>query len=212
MRTYQVGELDGRLDTPMVVCLGVFDGVHLGHRKLIEAAQTLAGEQGLTALVHTYDPLPVNVIYPNKHVPELSPLKERLQLIEALGVCHAAVSRFDDRLQHESGADFFRRVLLNKLNAGHLVVGFNHRFGFHGDTDANKLAALCREAGIGLTVIEPVRTEQGSLISSSAIRAAILLDDLELAEMMLGRPPDVAMVRRLQEQDHTDALSIATEG
>ncbi|NLW21518.1 MAG: FAD synthetase family protein [Clostridiales bacterium] len=212
MRIYPVEELAGSLDTPSVVCLGVFDGVHLGHRALIDAALSQARQLGITAMVHTYDPLPIQVIQPERRVPVLSPLPERLALIEQAGIQQAAVSRFDHSLQHERGADFFTRVLLGKLNARHLVVGFNHRFGFHGDTDVDRLDQLCRQAGVGLTVIAPIRNAQGLLVSSSAIRAAILLDDLELAESMLGRPPDAAMIRRLQEQNHTGARSTITEG
>ena len=197
MRIYRLEELREGLSTPTAVCLGVFDGLHLGHQKLIEAAQTVAAEKGLEALLHTYDPLPASVIQPQKWVPELTSLAERLRLAEGCGLKLAAVSRFDSALQHQSGSDFFHQVLLGKLNARHVVVGFNHRFGYQGDTNTDKLAALCKQAGIGLTVVAPVSIKDGSLISSTAIRAAILLEDFELAAQMLGRPVDKDMVSRL---------------
>lgn len=197
MRIYQVEEPGEALDTPTVVCLGVFDGVHLGHRKLIDECLAIAREKNLLPLVHTYDPLPFSVIHPDKPLVELTNIKEKANLLENLGIGHLAVSRFTSALQHASGADFFRDVLQRKLNARHLVVGFNHRFGYQGETDVNKLRILCEKAGIGLTAIDPVRTPHGNLISSSAIRAAIMLEDFELAEEMLGRPPEKTMVNRL---------------
>lgn len=197
MKIIRVDGLKDALDTPTVVCLGVFDGVHLGHRRLIDQGLSIANEKGLLPLVHTYDPLPFSVIHPEKPLVELTDLNEKASLLEKLGVHHLAVSRFTSVLQHASGAEFFHDVLQNKLNARHLVVGFNHRFGYRGYTDAGKLGALCKESGIGLSVIEPVKTSQGSLVSSTAIRAAIMLEDYELAEEMLGRPLDPAMVSRL---------------
>ena len=204
MRVYQVEQLNGNVLTPSVVCLGVFDGVHLGHHKLIEKALATAKRDNLQAIVHTYDPLPVSVISPNKFIIELTPLEERVKLLDELGVQQIAVSTFDESLMHMSGTDFFQKVLLKKLNARHIVAGFNHRFGFHADTDVGKLEALCKDAGIGLSVIEPIITAQGNLISSSAIRAAILLEDYELASLMLGRPLDQALISQLHLRNNTD--------
>ena len=205
MRVYQVEELNGNVVSPSVVCLGVFDGVHLGHQQLIEKALVIAKSENLQAIVHTYDPLPVSVISPKKLIIELTPLEERVKLLDELGIQQIAVSTFNQTLMQMSGEDFFLKVLLEKLHARHIVAGFNHRFGFHADTDVNKLHSLCKNAGIGLSVIEPVKTAQGNLVSSSAIRAAILLEDYDLASLMLGRKLDQALISRLQLKNDTDA-------
>lgn len=212
MRIYRVEELVGAFDAPTVVCLGVFDGVHLGHRGLITEALKIAQDKDLLPLVHTYDPLPFSVIYPDKPLVELTTFHEKALLLEELGIGHLAVSRFTDALQHIAGEAFFREVLLGRLNAKHLVVGFNHRFGYRGDTDVKKLKELCDQAGVCLTVIEPVRTSGGSLISSTAIRAAIMLEDFELAEEMLGRPPGKNMIGRLLNNRGTETLKQVNGG
>ncbi|HSK69629.1 MAG TPA: FAD synthetase family protein, partial [Candidatus Limnocylindria bacterium] len=190
MRVYHLDDLTERLGTPTAVCLGVFDGVHVGHRRLIAEAVRVAGEKGLEALAHTYDPLPMRVIHPNAPACDLTPVDLRLRLFEGAGAQSAAVSRFDDALMHMPGREFFERVLLDKLNARHIVVGFNHAFGYHADTHTEKLRELCREHGVGLSVIPPVRLDDGRLVSSSAIRAALLRGDLDEAREMLGREPE----------------------
>ncbi len=190
MRVCRVDDLRESIVTPTAVCLGVFDGVHLGHRRLIEETLRAARQKGLEAFVHTYDPLPMCVIAPEKAGSELTPLPARLKLIGEAGILHVAVSSFNEALQHMPGRDFFEQVLLGKLNAKHIVAGFNHRFGFKADTNVKLLEELCREAGIGLSIVPPVRTAGGKLISSSAIRLALQHGDLGLAAEMLGRPVD----------------------
>lgn len=204
MKMYQSGLcLEGAV-TPSVVCLGVFDGVHLGHARLIQTALNIAKEKNLMPIVHTYDPLPGQVLTPERGITELTTLQERLHLMEALGAKTTAVSQFDRELSRMGGADFFHQILVKELKAKHIVAGFNHRFGFRADTGIEELRRLCEAEGIGLDVIEPVLTREGSLVSSTAIRAALLLGDLELAEEMLGRPVDAGMLARVnQTYSHT---------
>ncbi|MDI9519576.1 MAG: FAD synthetase family protein [Bacillota bacterium] len=201
MRVYQVQDLEDGLKTPMVVCLGVFDGVHLGHLRLINAAIELAKKSGYETLVHTYSPEPFYVLYPFQRQMELTNLQERLRLFEKSGVQHVAVSRFTKEMQHESGEQFFYEILLGKLNAKSIVVGFNHRFGYRGDTDVEKLGRLCEQNKIGLQVIAPVKTGSGELISSTAIRNALSKKDYALAEEMLGRPVDEKLMEHFAQCD-----------
>lgn len=203
MRVYQVEELKENLCTPMVICLGVFDGVHLGHLRLINEAIDIARENGMETLVHTYDPLPANVINPQKPVCDLTPIGLRLRLLQDAGVQNTAVSKFTHELQHQSGRDFFQQILLGKLNAKHIVAGFNHHFGFKADTDVDRLQEMCREAKIGLSVIPPVQTPEGKLICSTAIRILIQENDLEGAAIMLGRPVDAELLLCMRNQVNT---------
>lgn len=194
VRVYQVEELEGCLRTPMVVCLGVFDGVHLGHRKLVEESERIAGDKGMTALVHTYNPMPMCVISPESCPCELTPLETKIRLLGQVGIQNVAVSRFTQKLRMMPGREFFEQVLIGKLNARHIVAGFNHHFGYRGDTDVMTLEAMCHHAGIGLSVIAPVKTPQGRLVSSTAVRAALLKNDLRAAEEMLGRKPEPELI------------------
>ncbi|MGI6725010.1 MAG: hypothetical protein ACOX62_02235 [Christensenellales bacterium] len=211
MKVYRLGKTQGKVLTSTVVCLGVFDGVHLGHKALIDRAVYIAQKEGLTAVVHTYDRLPGTLISPHRQHIELTPLADKLDLLEALGIHHVAVSIFNETLQHMSGADFFRKVLQEQLKARHLVAGFNHRFGFRGDTDISGLETLCKQAGIGLSVIAPVQTAHGNLVSSSAVRTALLQGDEDLAGEMLGRPVDQALRSRIAPYLVTDANRHTTE-
>lgn len=171
-----------------VVCLGQFDGVHLGHAALIEKARQVAEEKKLLLCVHTFDPPPSALLRRNTPVQELTPLDEKIALLESLGVEAVAVSRFDEALRDLPGEVFFRTVLLKHLRARHLIAGFHHVFGSKGDTNIERLSALCKSSGIGLDVISPVTLPDGRLISSTAIRQAIQEGNHALALEMLGHP------------------------
>lgn len=170
-----------------VVCLGLFDGVHIGHRQIVLAGKGEADRLGISLCVHTYDIPPLSLIKQSHQVMELTPFEEKCHLLEKAGADMVAVSRFDEQLMLKGGREFFYDVLLRQLNARHLVAGYDHRFGHKCDTDTDALQALCDEAGIGLTVLSAVTVRDGIPVSSSAIRQAIREGDRVLAEEMLGR-------------------------
>ncbi|MDL2319232.1 hypothetical protein LJC74_09225 [Eubacteriales bacterium OttesenSCG-928-A19] len=186
MRLLRLGQ-DLPLKEKTVVCLGFFDGVHIGHRELIERAVSIGAHNRLKVCVHTFDTMPVRVINPDADVLELTPLAEKALLLEALGVDILAVSAFDGEVMHMRAKAFFHDILLEKLSARHIVAGFHHRFGYRGEGDVAMLADMCSQAGIGLDVVQPVTLPGGELISSTAIRQAIRAGDIARAERMLGR-------------------------
>ena len=167
--------------TPSVVCLGFFDGVHRGHLALIEAAKSAAREQGLKICVHTFDQPP------GRKKEMLTTLEEREELLKNAGAQEIAVSIFDDAMRHMPGEEFFQKIVVEKLNARHIVCGDDHRFGYMGACGVKELQEMCREKGIGLTVVPPVTLDNGMRISSTAIRKALQEGDWNLAEKMLGR-------------------------
>ncbi len=186
---------------PGVICLGFFDGVHLGHQAIVSQGKTIAANFGLPLYVHTYEIPPINLIKHGIAVKEISPLPEKAALLEALGVDVVAVSRFDDRLMRMSGSHFFTNVLLGRLQARHLVVGYDHRFGYQGGTDVAGLKELCRQHGVGLSVMDAVKLPDGSVISSTAIRCALTRGDIPLARQMLGRPIEQALIDRFSSEN-----------
>ena len=189
-----------RIKTPTVVCLGFFDGVHIGHQRLIERAKNVSRAQGLRVCVHTFAQMPVKVMRPSLAVKELTPLPEKAALLEKLGVDIVAVSNFDESMMHMRAADFFRDILIEKLCTKHIVAGFHHRFGFHGEANVEALSGLCQAAGVGLSVIPPITLENGELVSSTAIRRLLALGNTQKAEAMLGRP----YIPPVQETDGMD--------
>jgi len=180
-------------NAPSVVCLGFFDGVHQGHLSLLKAAKEIAREKGLIVCAHTFDRSPGKKDFP------LTSLARREALLRAAGADWVAVSPFDEEMRHMSGDAFFRQIVAGRLNARHVVCGDDHRFGYRGGWGVKDLKSLCESAGIGLTVCPPVTLKDGSRISSSAIRSALLRQDFSLAEAMLGRPVDEEM-RKLAQQ------------
>lgn len=198
MNVYWLDQMDTSLDLETVVCLGMFDGMHLGHQALIQEGRRVADKNGWDLCVHTYDILPVNFIYQRDKVAELTPLEEKLKLFEMYQVDLAAVDRFNDELLHMTGKAFFRDIVAGKLKARHVVAGFNHRFGYMVDSGTEELELFCQEQGIGLSIVQAVTTPSGDLVSSTAIREAIQMDKVDLASQMLGRTLDAAMVNRVK--------------
>lgn len=173
---------------PCVVCLGFFDGVHRGHLALLQAARREADRLGLPVCAHTFDRAP------GEKGAELTTLREREALLRAAGADRVEVSAFDEAMRHTSGEDFFRRVVMEKLHAVHVVCGDDHRFGYQGKCGVRELRALCDEAGIGLTVVPPVTLENGRRVSSSAVREALTAGDIASVRDMLGREPSARML------------------
>lgn len=176
------------LEERTVVCLGFFDGVHIGHMRLVDKAKEIARTEELLVCVHTFAQMPQLVLQPQRPILVLTSFEEKEALLALAGVDLLAISQFTEDLMHMRATDFFEEILLKKLRAKHIVVGFHHRFGHKGEMDANGLMWLCKEAGVGLSVIEPVTLSDGSLVSSSAIRLSLQNGDKEKAEAMLGRP------------------------
>jgi len=168
-------------DTPTVVCLGFFDGVHRGHLALVHAARAIADEKGWPVCVHTFDRAPGN------KGAELTSLGEKEALLFQAGADRVAVSPFDDHMRLMHGDDFIREIIFKDLGAGYIICGDDHRFGHKGAWGVEELRHICKEAGIGLTVVPQVSLPDGSRISSTAIRKAIEEKNWALAEEMLGR-------------------------
>jgi riboflavin kinase / FMN adenylyltransferase len=179
---------------PAVVCLGYFDGVHLGHAALIKRACEIANAKNLKVYAHTFDNPPSRRINPGRFTAELTPLKEKARMLDVLGADKVAVSRFDDVMMKMSGEYFITEVICGRMHAVHIVAGFHHVFGYRGDTDAVALKRLCASINIGCDILLPVMLETGELISSTAIRKALEDGDFKKAEQMLGRPCDAHMI------------------
>ena len=195
MKLINTGEMTERLPAS-AVCLGYFDGVHRGHLALIAAAREMARREGLLVCVHALDRSPAQVLHPERRVAQLTTMADQVRLFDEAQVDVLAVTTFDDRVRHLPGKVFFDEILRGRLNAKAIVVGDDHRFGYRGDTGSEELRRMCDQAGVTLTVVPRVRLADGSVISSSAIRAAISQGDLQRAQEMLGRAPDADMLRR----------------
>ena len=186
--TSALAKLNTETNSGSVVALGCFDGVHIGHSKIISNAVNLAKEHSLVSVVWSFQAPPKSVLSePNAPSLVLTPPSEKKALIRALGVDTLFCVPFNEKIAKLSPRDFFENIIIDRLNAKHVFCGFNYRFGYMGSGDAALLQALCDEFGISLTVITEV-TVDGTTVSSSAIRSLLANGELEKARKMLGRP------------------------
>ena len=181
-----VHDADARIDeTPSVVTIGVFDGLHRGHQRVIDQVISRARAHGALASVVTFDPHPAEVLDP-EHAPLLlGTLEQRLEGLEALGVDRVRILDFDHRVSHEHAEHFVERVLVGELGALEVVVGQDFRFGAGRSGDVELLA---REGERwGFTVAPSVLFGDGQRWSSTAVRRALDEGDVERAGVILGR-------------------------
>ncbi len=179
---------DPRLRTP-IVAWGVFDGVHRGHRKVLESVLSWARAEGVSSAVVTFDRHPQEVLR-GTPVPLVSPLGERLRLIGALGVDFLVVLNFTLEFSRTPADRFVRDVVARGLGARGVVLGHDSRFGRDRAGDLAMLEAVSRELGLEVRRCEP-EIRGGRPVSSSLVREAVFAGRLEEAAYLLGRPPSV---------------------
>jgi riboflavin kinase / FMN adenylyltransferase len=170
-----------------VVTIGNFDGVHLGHQKILAGVLERARATDLTAAALTFYPHPARILRPEAAPPLLSTLGQRLAAFETAGMDSALVLKFDAELAKVSAEDFARVYLVETLKARAVMVGGNFRFGHRQAGDVKLLEELGRRQDFEVHVVPPVVTD-GVVVSSSAIRQAVREGHVEDAARLLGRP------------------------
>jgi len=177
----------GDLRKSTVVTIGNFDGVHLGHQKILRHVRDRARSANLMGAVLTFYPHPARVLRPAEAPSLLATLEQRLAAIEAAGIDAALVVPFDATLAQVSAEDFVRRFLVETMRAQAVLVGADFRFGHRQAGNVTLLGELGRSSGFEVEVMAPV-VENGVVVSSTAIRQAISEGRVEDARCMLGRP------------------------
>lgn len=168
----------------LVVALGNFDGVHIGHQRLLsEALRRSFTQRGSKAAVWTFFETP-RAVLSGTPVPEICTKTERMEHFRRLGITYCAMEHFD-AVRNLSPEEFVDTVLLGQLSCDSVVCGFNFRFGRNGTGDAELLGKLLSARGIELTVINPVEID-GTVVSSTHIRSLIEAGKMEEAAKFLG--------------------------
>lgn len=170
-----------------VVAIGVFDGVHRGHQRILGEAVKAGRETGATVSAVTFQPHPEAVLRPKPAPRLLTSLERKAELIEALGVQELLVVRFDRAFAGLSPADFCRRVLSDRLGAVLVLVGKNFRFGHLGAGTPDDLRAYGSSHGFEVGTIA-LAEDCGETISSTRIRALVGAGHVSDAACLLGRP------------------------
>lgn len=177
--------------TPTVLTIGNFDGLHLGHRAMMERLVAKARELGLPPSVMTFEPHPREVFAPEQAPARLTSMREKLNLLESCGVERTYVCRFDRKLASLSADDFIGQLLVRGLAVRHVFIGDDFRFGKGRSGDFAALEAAGRQYGFGCEAMPTVEVD-GERVSSSAVRDALAAGDLEHAARLLGRPYVIA--------------------
>lgn len=165
-----------------VVCIGTFDGVHLGHQALIKQTVALAQSRHLPSVVLTFDRHPAEILAPDHAPLAINTLDQNLELIKALGVSLTVILPFDKHLANCPAEQFYQTILKNTLYAEAMVIGHDFAFGHNRQGTPEWL-----QARIETHVLPPVAINE-TRVSSSQIRQAIQAGNCELAHSLLGRP------------------------
>jgi riboflavin kinase/FMN adenylyltransferase len=172
---------------PTAVTIGNFDGVHVGHQKILRGVIERARAMDAVSAVLTFFPHPARVLRPDVAPGLLETLPQRLAEFAALGIDATLVLKFDAELARASAEDFAQKFLVETLRARAVLVGANFRFGHKQAGDVKLLEELGRTNGFEVEIVEPVLVD-GNIVSSSAIRAAVREGRMEEVRRMLGRP------------------------
>jgi riboflavin kinase/FMN adenylyltransferase len=169
-----------------VVCIGAFDGLHLGHRALVRHAVARARDLSLPAVALSFEPLPREFFSRDLPPPRLTLARGKYQGLRDLGADSVGLLRFDARLSAMSAEEFVRKLLIGRLGAREVWIGPDFRFGHRRGGDLPLLQSMGRELGFSADEIEPVLL-QGERVSSTRIREALRGGDFTDASRLLGR-------------------------
>jgi len=168
------------------VTIGTFDGLHLGHLKLIEMLVESARETSTECVLITFEPHPRTVISGTAGLKLLTTIDEKLNVLSRTEISKVWVINFTMEFAQIDFEDFVSEYLVKKLNARHLIVGYDHKFGHNRSGDKNKLSGLGLRYGFDVSVLDEVALGEKN-ISSTRIRTALLSGDVKAAAEMLGR-------------------------
>ena len=180
------------IEEKTAVALGNFDGIHIGHREIMQTALYAAKKEGMKSLCFTFSNHPFNfILRRDDSDPDAVKLicteDEKKELIEEMGFDILVNVPFDETIMKMRAHDFFEGIVREKLNAGFVSVGFNYTYGARAEGKPAMLKEECEKAGIGVSVRDAV-TVDGHVVSSTLIREMISTGNMEMTAKLLGRP------------------------
>jgi riboflavin kinase / FMN adenylyltransferase len=197
MRVFESTDIQETFESP-VLTIGNYDGIHVGHRRIIERVKERAAEVSGTAMLMTFDPHPLRVLRPDKAPASITPLAERKRLIEEAGIDVLFVLPFTPEFALLPPEAFISSILVAGLAVKGVVIGYDFRFGREGRGDTAFLREAGRTHGFFVEVIDAV-TVDGEKVGSNRIRKLVAEGDVTMAAKLLGRPfaMEGAVVRAL---------------
>lgn len=174
-------------DRQTVVTIGTFDGVHVGHRKIIERLVNSAHANNLDSVVLTFFPHPRMVLQQESGIQLINTIEERKKLLKGTGIDHLVIHPFTHQFSRLTALEFVRDILVNKLRAKKIIIGYDHRFGRNRTADINDLRKFGEDFGFEVEEISQQDVEQVA-VSSTKIRNALLEGKVERANLYLEYP------------------------
>ncbi|CAN5374426.1 bifunctional riboflavin kinase/FAD synthetase [soil metagenome] len=197
------GTENANIMRPTVLTLGVFDGLHLGHQKIMETVVERAEVVDAIPTAITFDPHPRAVLYPENSPPLLQTLDQRLANFEVLGIEQAIIIRFNNKFANQDAEKFLREIIHERLQAKEVYLGHGFAFGKDRGGNIELLRKMSDELGFFADEVSEVKL-RGQRISSSKIRALLKDGKVNLARRMLGRPYGVeGVIIRGDRRGHT---------
>ena len=170
---------------PTVVTIGTFDGVHIGHQKIVKRLINTGNLQGLKSVVLTFFPHPRMVLQKDSNIKLINTITERRTILEGLGLDQLLVKEFTKEFSRLSAEDFVKQILVETLNAKKVIIGYDHRFGRNRNADIVDLRKYGAIYGFDVEEI-PAQDIDDVSVSSTKIRTALTEGDIEKANAYLG--------------------------
>lgn len=171
-----------------VVTIGTFDGVHLGHHKIIAGIRELAESTGGETVLLTFFPHPRMILHPeDESIKLINTIHEKARLLEELGIEHLIITPFSRDFSNQTAEEYIRDVLVNKIGTKKIVIGYDHRFGKDRQGGLDDLLRLGPVYGFEVVEI-PEQDINEVAVSSTRVRSALLAGNIELANAFLGYP------------------------
>ncbi|MFL1011068.1 bifunctional riboflavin kinase/FAD synthetase [Flavisericum labens] len=168
-----------------VVTIGTFDGVHIGHQKIIKRLIKTGKLYGLKSVILTFFPHPRMVLQKDSNIKLINTIEERHAILNALGLDYLLIKKFTHEFSRLSAEDFVKQILVDKLNAKKVIIGYDHRFGRNRNADINDLKTFGETYGFEVEEISAQDIDDVS-VSSTKIRTALLEGDIVKANAYLG--------------------------
>ena len=176
---------DYRSEKPLALSLGMFDGVHLGHKYIIDELKKVGCENDLETAILTFWPHPRFVFNPNEDLKLLNTIEEKKVLMEKYCINNLFVKEFDEEFRNLTGEEFVRQILIDKLNVKYLIIGYDHSFGKNKSGNFELLQKLSSELDFEVVQMEAINIHENN-ISSTKVRNALLEGNIKDANEMLG--------------------------
>lgn len=171
----------------LVIAIGNFDGVHRGHRELINKVIEVANENKGNPSVLTFYPHPLTVVNPYTKIEQITPIYDKVKILEGLGIRYLYVIKFDDEFSNLSAENFIKNIIVDKLSAKVIVVGYDFTFGKNKEGNIETLKRYEESFGFKVIVV-PALKEDDKIISSTKIRSFLKEGLIREANTFLGRP------------------------